>query len=328
MAHAGGEQQHHGKGDHVGGGVEDQRVDLVTLHRNGDRQCLDEPEQDAADDRAAQRPAAEDHRGDGDEAAAVDHVGLELVDLAEHEEGSAEPGRQPAQVDRLAAPGVDVDARHVDSLGSLADRPRLEPPAGPVHQQPQRRDEGVDEVSGPGAFEQRLTDERQLGEHRDPPHRRPRPWQVDDRVEVGGETEHEDVEGEADDELVGGEAVTEVRLGERHGEPGGATDEDAGDAAPRRPVAPESGAEGAGEEHPLDRDVQRAGPLRHPFARGGEQEHHRQLEGTDVQGVRTEDVTEGIHDVPPSRAAAGAAAAAWPAYAAMLGPRRGTCRRA
>ena len=64
----GGEQQHHGEGDDVRRGVEDERVDLVALHRDGDRQRLDEPEQDAADDRAAQRPAAEDHGGDGDEA--------------------------------------------------------------------------------------------------------------------------------------------------------------------------------------------------------------------------------------------------------------------
>ena len=70
--------------------------------------------------------------------------------------------------------------------------------------------------------------------------------------------------------------------------PGGAADEDADDSAPRRPVAAEGGAEGAGEEHPLDGDVQRAGPLRHPLPGGGEQEHDGQLEGADVQRVGPE----------------------------------------
>ncbi len=112
-------------------------------------------------------------------------------------------------------------------------------------------------------------------------------------VEVGGQPEHEHVEGEADDELVGGEAVAEVGLDERHDEPGGAADEDAEHAAPRRPVHPEGGAEGAGEEHPLDRDVQRAGPLGHPLAGGGEEEHDRELEGADVQRVRAEKTRRG-----------------------------------
>jgi len=79
----------------------------------------------------AHQPASDD-RGDGDEPAAVDDVGLELVDLAEHEEGATEAGRQPAQEDRLAAPGVDLDAGDVGCFRPLADGADLQSPPGPV----------------------------------------------------------------------------------------------------------------------------------------------------------------------------------------------------
>ncbi len=148
-------------------------------------------------------------------------------DAGEQEVAAAEPGREPGEVDRLAAELVDVEAGDVGGVRVLADRPHLEPPAGAVEEPPDERHERVDEVEHPRLVEQRRADERDVGEQRD----RRRGSTTSDcgsssLGEEADEAEHEHVEHQADDELVGRQAVAHVRLHRR--------DEQAGDRRHQR----------------------------------------------------------------------------------------------
>ena len=66
-------------------------VDLVAdaLDRQSERQRT--REDDASRQRSAERPATEDHRRDGDEAAAADDAGIEAADLHNDEKRPAKP---------------------------------------------------------------------------------------------------------------------------------------------------------------------------------------------------------------------------------------------
>ena len=101
-------------------------------------------EEQAAGDRAPQRPSAEHHRGDRDDAVARRHVAREPRRV-ERQERAAEPTRRAAEQDGLAASLVDVDTRHVGCLWVLAHRPHLEPPASAEHEPPREHHDRYDE---------------------------------------------------------------------------------------------------------------------------------------------------------------------------------------
>ena len=124
--------------------------------------------------------------------------------------------------------------------------------------------------------------------------------------------EDEDVEHEPHDELVGRQAVAHVGLHPRHDQPGDAGHRERGPGRARH-VDARRGGERAGEHHPLERDVDRAGLLGDELAEGGEQQHrrgdHRVAVGTLVGGDVTERVEEVAHrSGPRGRGGQGAAA--------------------
>ena len=147
-----GEQRHGDDRDDVGSDRQERRVDGVEAEaRNRQSEGRDDTEQDAAGDGALQRPAAEDHGGDGDVSAAADQRVLEPTGAGEQEEAAGEAGGQPRQVDRLAPQLVDVQARHVGSVRVLADGAHLEAPARAVDHEPDDGDDPVREVQHPRA---------------------------------------------------------------------------------------------------------------------------------------------------------------------------------
>ena len=121
-------------------------------------------------------------------------------------------------------------------------------------------------------------------------------------VQEGGEPDHQHVEGEADDELVGRQAVAHVGLHRGQDQAG-----HRGVASPTHTLSnverADRGAERAGDDHPLERDVQRAGPLCHPLPRGREDEQHGEAEGALVEDRRGEDVPD--HAAAPAVAGRG-----------------------
>ena len=73
---------------------------------------------------------------------------------------------------------------------------------------------------------------------------------------------------------------------------------------------PIAAANAPAEEHRLERDVQRARPFGHPFARRAEREEHGEGEGVDVRRLRGQDVGERREEsrscpVPPDCSAPG-----------------------
>ena len=109
--------------------------------------------------------------------------------------------------------------------------------------------------------------------------------------------------------------MAHVGLHPRHDQPGGAGHRRA--PAQVEPVTstPDGGGERAGEHHPLERDVDRAGLLGDQLAEGGEQQHrggdHRVAVGALVGGDVAERVEEVAHrSGPRGRGGQGAAALA------------------
>ncbi len=132
------------------------------------------------------------------------------------------------------------------------------------------------------------------------------------------ETNDEHVEGEADDELIGREAVAHLSLDH--------ADEAAARAAEQHPddrrvgeVKSECRAEGAGEEHALHGDVERACPFRHPLAAGGEDEHDGELERTRVDRRAGEDVAESGEQIHQRRSLTPSRSMRCASYAASRG---------
>ena len=105
-------------------------------------------------------------------------------------------------------------------------------------------------------------------------------------VEEPGEAEHQDVEGEADHELVRGEAMAHLGLDERHAHSAQHPGYQCNDGRTCDVIA-HSRSEGTRQQHSLDRYVDGAGPLCHPFARGGEGQNTGEQSSVDVGTVRS-----------------------------------------
>ena len=228
----------------------------------------DEPEdrpEEIGPDRGAERaPLGEDDEPDRDPAAAADGlVAVPARARRERDRRPGEAGQQPADEDVGVARAVDVDALGVGGRRALADGAEVEARPGPVDPVPGRRDEQVADVRQHALVaEEARADDRDAGQDRDrqPRQRRDLAGARQAVAEDPRQARPEERQGEPRDDLVGAKVdghdpVEEAEQRRRR-------------ASPRR--APATGCRSrrgreardrADEHHPLDAEVQHAGPL-------------------------------------------------------------------
>ena len=113
-------------------------------------QRLGEPEEERRSHRRPWHPVAEDHRRQGDKAAAGGDVGRELREIPDREVGAADRGQHAGHDDHGVAVLRDIDADRLRRFRLLATGEHAQPGFGleqePVRQRHQQEGDGKQDV--------------------------------------------------------------------------------------------------------------------------------------------------------------------------------------
>src|SRR6266511_4150011 len=244
-------------------------------HPDDDTERRERAEEERAAECADRRPAAEDHRGEGDEPAPARHAVLERAGRLEGEIRAGEPRERASRDHVLVSLAEDVDADGIRRLGVLADGARAQTPARAEQEELQCGDEHDRRERD------RAEPEDERRDHAGPAEPRRRD---DQPVEVRGEPDRADVEDRPRDDLVGAHGDAEPRVQQAEQSAGDDGDDDTRRDRGRRSegrVQREAGevpGERRGEHDALDTDVHHAGPLVEHAAERAEGERGREAE--------------------------------------------------